>query len=197
MISCDHLIIVAGPSCVGKSALIENIEGSRLARELSIESNDDLFCVDVIQLSKLKEGSFKNLIFHYEFMQYDFILEKHNYQSMLANLIKQSRKVSVITLYASSKDLAGRLLARKKELMNYRDNNEANADIDARIKLLNKKLGAFSDVPNLITIYNVWLGYVDRIRPESHFFCKSMNNERVFFMDDETTRNRLIDTIKA
>lgn len=105
----QHLIILSGPSCSGKTTLINKIKSKKLpliCQQLDIKDPDlyiDLIYKDFL---KIRQSLPQNSILHYDVCEHNLHFKEHNYLQLL---IAKSQKVDIITLYITPKVLQQRM----------------------------------------------------------------------------------------
>ncbi|AFZ35704.1 hypothetical protein Sta7437_2155 [Stanieria cyanosphaera PCC 7437] len=116
MANSTQLLILAGPSCAGKTTLIKAIKNktldSYIYKQLKVQN---LFVLPTFEYKDLKKIELEKLkksvtvIIHYDL--YNIYLKKNSYK-YLAEIDQQFDEVIVITLYVPSKVLLKRIKLR-------------------------------------------------------------------------------------
>jgi hypothetical protein len=97
----DHLIVVAGVACVGKSRFIDRLQASEDLRGRFGISKDKMTSVSAHGVDRLPSGRLGTVIFHYD------ILRPHGHsffsfeRDPAFHLIHSAKKVTVLTLVQS------------------------------------------------------------------------------------------------
>ena len=112
MIHTKKLVIVAGPSAVGKSTLFDNLlQGNliQLQEQLGIEKTSSFISLDAQFLPKVTESFIDRLILHYDILYRYSTTGDFSY---ISDLISNSKNVAVLTLCARYKTLSKRFNRR-------------------------------------------------------------------------------------
>ena len=114
MFRTNHLIILGGPPCVGKTSLIQNIRqgGAVLPEQLGIANPALWLYVNASELPRLNQFLVKRLVLHYDF--YTRYAPKQGF-CYLDELPNQADNVLVLTLCASPQNLLQRNRNRLRE----------------------------------------------------------------------------------
>jgi hypothetical protein len=98
------LIIIAGPSCVGKSTLIDRIQDGKLpllCDQLGLDNSLSYTFISASKLPKLSQSIIKRLVVHYDFYRQK-TPDGFNYFS---ELVKKYDTITILTLWTSSEIL--------------------------------------------------------------------------------------------
>lgn len=102
-----HLIVVAGPTSVGKSTFIRSLEDPKLRKKFGIAK--DYSTIGANRLDELAPGRHDSLVFHYDMLRpFDRPLQSHG-RDPAFHLLESAEKVTVITLVASGDELQQRI----------------------------------------------------------------------------------------
>lgn len=117
MSEIEQLIIIAAPSCAGKSYLIKKIQQNDcplLCKQLGIAIPSSWDVVEIQRLKRITQPVMERLIIHYDlYSQYS---QNHGFKH-LDELIRQSGKVVVLTLKVSQDLLIQRADTRLRSLL--------------------------------------------------------------------------------
>jgi len=145
MFQIDQLIIIGGPSCSGKSFLIEKIQQGdcpRLREQLGIANPSSWLYVRDMQLARIRQPIIERLVVHFDFYTHHLQENGFNY---IDELINNSDRIIILTLYVPPKILIqrinSRLLGCLKSLFCLTVYREKIHHLRARRKKLKNKIG--------------------------------------------------------
>lgn len=102
-----HLVVVSGPTAVGKSSFIRALDDPGLRRRFGIEGG--FTTVGANRLDELPPGRHDTLVFHYDMLRpFDRPLQSHG-RDPAFHLLESAERVTVITLAASGAVLKQRI----------------------------------------------------------------------------------------
>ncbi len=102
-----HLVVVSGPTAVGKSTFIRALSDPSLRKRFGIE--DGYSSIEAKHLDRLERGRHDTLVFHYDMLRpFDRPLQSHG-RDPAFHLLDSAERVTFITLARSSDDLERRL----------------------------------------------------------------------------------------
>jgi SAM-dependent methyltransferase len=103
----DHLVVVAGPTSVGKSTFIEALGSPSMRARFGID--DDFETVQANALDQLRTGPVSTLVFHYDMLRpFDRPLHSHG-RDPAFHLLASANRITLITLANHSDALRARL----------------------------------------------------------------------------------------
>lgn len=114
----DRLLLVAGPSCAGKSTFIEDLSAGRLPRiagQLELGDPGEWQCVLWRDLPRLEGTRLERVILHYDFLQ-SWSLRRtpvHAEDGTLRLLAAAAAEIASVTLWASPEVLHRRISQRR------------------------------------------------------------------------------------
>ncbi len=157
--SIDRLIIVAGMPAGGKTTLIKYLlstEGSKLARELGIDSPADW---QVLQFGKLGENQARelgNVIVHYNICQYLIKGDVYQHSNALSDLISIAGQVRIVTLACPRQRLLDQFFQYRVNKTSWRIFSRS------RRSRKNKKLiDLYKDRHSMNEMYADWFRFLD------------------------------------
>ena len=188
MIPLDRLIVVAAPSCCGKSTFINEIRNNGLqglARELQICDTkswayDDAFYIDAKFLRNTERSPTKNMVIHWTIPRPTAKLAFRNLLTLNAydkkervEFLRKSHEVTILTLFTSQNDLVQRVQSRCEHVRQRRLVGTDSYLNFARKRWNMWKLGRFySNTRNLTSLYERWFG-----------FCQTLNVRASYLVD--------------
>lgn len=174
----NKLIIIGGPSCVGKTTLIKKIqleERAQLCKQLGITEPSSWNYTDANDLEKINYP-IEKLILHYDFFtQYT----EENTFKYLQKLIINSKNITVLTLYTTPHILIHRNKSRSKFLKIfkallhpkiYKKNRIVSLLHDFR-KEQKKRYSYKHGIP--IALYEKWFYFFSQNSVDSHWIMDS------------------------
>lgn len=162
-----ELILLAAPSCCGKTYFLEQLRGGRLPRLVSrtgLDPKIDSYVSVIPRELRNYGGTYvPRMILHFAIPTIaltERTLESFDYEPRL-DVVKSAEEVTVLTLLASSNVLASRLRSRTRtnRRMVYRNFPKYLAERRKMAKL--KQIYAVPD--NVIGAYEAWLRYVSSL----------------------------------
>jgi hypothetical protein len=162
-----ELILLAAPSCCGKTYFLEQLYGGRLeslAQRLGLEEPIDSY-ISVIpsQLENFRDADVSRMILHFAIPT--IALNERSLQTLAdesrLDIVSSSDRVTVITLLASANVLASRLHTRFREnrKMMYR---KLSKYLSER-RRMNRLKQMYAAPDKLVVAYEAWFKYVDSL----------------------------------
>ena len=183
MVQTNQLIILAGPSGVGKSYLINKIkqgECSRLCKQLGMLNPSSWRYVGVPGLKKIHQPIIERLVLHYNL--YDGFKHLHFCSSHVTlflpnELINNADTIIIVTLLVPRsilvKRLNSRLLKKFFQLIGVRETKNYNSgQLLAKILDLLKKRKAVK-CREIDLLYEKWFSYLNRFNITNHLLLDS------------------------
>jgi hypothetical protein len=177
MLRAKQLIVIAGPSCAGKTFLLQRIRQGQcdsLCRQLGIADPSSCPQFQAAELEDLNEAVFETALVHFDFYSQDILTG--GYQT-LSELLDASDRATILTLFAPSESLVNRNHQRLRKaigecltslLMNPKM-------LDRRIRLIRwllKRRSFYKDRSALAAMYQKWAEFVDNC-DVTHFWLES------------------------
>ena len=102
----DRLVIIAGPTCAGKSTLIKKIlKGDpSFSEKLRLDNPSSWNYSDASQLHKVQEPSIDRMILHYDILYRLRKYKKYENDKVL-DIFKKSKNIIIGTLWANNEIL--------------------------------------------------------------------------------------------
>jgi hypothetical protein len=102
-----HLVVVCGPTAVGKSSFIRALGDAKLRKKFGIAS--DFTSVSANRLDDLEPGRHDTLVFHYDMLRpFDRPLQSHG-RDPAFHILQSAERITFITLAAEGKALQQRI----------------------------------------------------------------------------------------
>ncbi|MCP3887489.1 MAG: hypothetical protein GY702_01255 [Desulfobulbaceae bacterium] len=186
MFQTNQLIIVGGPSAVGKTAFLNCMQQkqiSDLLNQIPVNNPQLYLYLDAVQLTGVRKSFVDRLVLHYDFI--------HQYSlqvgfSYLSDLINRSNSVFVLTLCAQSIILSNRISSRLRRIIKTRPFGTQ------RIERLQKKKEMYDDQEMLLGEFQRWLEYFEEYEIASHMIIDSSKDYwSTWFRDTNEARNIL------
>ncbi len=170
MFRTNQLIIIGGPSAVGKSTFINRMKKEKLSpllNHIPVSKPKDFLSLDAVDLAGIHKSFIDRLILHYDFIYQSSPQERFPY---LSNLIKNSNSTHIITLCAESALLSNRISARLERISNI---------YPPRIKrneYLHKIKKIYDNQKKLLELFKRWAEYFEEYEIASHIIIDSSRN---------------------
>jgi hypothetical protein len=167
MFKIDQLVIIAGPSAVGKTTILNKIksgEAPNLCDQLSIDLPSSYRYIEGRELYTIRGLSIDRLILHYDFMYQYAPISGFNY---LTELINHSNHISVLTLYTSSDILLQRIISR---LVKQKSLHPPHA---TKIDHLQKIYNIYKHPYLIIELFEKWSTAIDKHCRVNHLMLNS------------------------
>lgn len=191
MFQTKQLIIVGGPSAVGKSTLIHNMQCGNnplLCDQLSVVCPSSFLYLDAWELCKIKRSFVDRLILHYDFI--------HQYSPKdgflyLTDLISRSCNVCALTLCAPSDILFQRISSRLKRVQ------KSNPENKVQIDRLRRKKDMYKDSSKILKIYKTWSTFLNECGVTNFLYKESTcTNSQPCLYDQNEIKKILINKVR-
>jgi hypothetical protein len=185
----DRLIVVAAPSCCGKSTLIDGIRNNRypaVTAQLRTSESDtwtyeDAFYVDKAFLRDLESSPARNMVLHWTIPRPGLKLKMRRLLTLNAydrkerlTLLNNANDVTVLTLYATGPELQRRVAERYERVLARRSSGQDGFLKSARKRRNMCSLREFySNMDSVVSIYDDWLRFCDAQAVDASFLVKS------------------------
>lgn len=175
MLRIKQLVIIAGPSAIGKSTLLEEIregDASHLSEQLNIDLSSSYLYLDAMMLSEVNMSSVDRLILHYDFI--------HQYRSedgfaYLSDLVTKSHNIVTVTLYTSNTILHKRITSRLIKAFLSFLHRPSPSKIRTIFKLWKKKQ-LYKNTSKLLSHYNIWSEFMKECGVVHHLMLDNCNS---------------------
>ena len=114
-----HLVVVCGPTAVGKSSFIRALDDPKVRKKFGIA--DGYSFVQAKDLDRLARGRHDTLVFHYDMLRpFDRPLQSHG-RDPAFHLLQSAEKITFVTLAASGEVLRKRIQSNDAQPTNRKD----------------------------------------------------------------------------
>ena len=196
----EQLIVIGGPSCSGKSFLIEKIQQGGctcLCEQLDLSISSEWSYVSASELRKMCLEDIERLVVHYDL--YDQYKKNKNFES-LQELIDNSKRVTILTLWVPDKILIQRNNLRLSKYIKsfcyigeYRGKNRC-VDSLVNIKCILKKKQAYKN--GFCTfLYERWFDFINQNSVTSHWLLNSEKPNILIAYKDKANEKTLPDFV--
>ena len=200
----DQLIIVAAPSCCGKSTLIRELRSGnvrKLATALAMDAVDSWFFVDSDLLDTLRQRQVPRMVLHYALPALpikDGLIRSIADDSPM-DILQIAKRISIVTLFADSDTLLQRI---RKRIRSRKANRwpvirsiagflAQSKSLRERWPLLRKRFRLerleklYADPDELSFIYRSWFSHCQQVSPEMELILHTVNGYTVTRITDE------------
>lgn len=171
MLKTNQLLIVAGPSAVGKSTLLERIQQGdvpHLYHQLNLDLSSARYLA-AIELPRVHQSFMDQIVLHYDFLSHYSL--KGGFVH-LPNLVENSRSVVCLTLCTSSKTLLKRINSRLTQgLISYWYGPEPR-----KVRTMRKiwrKRKSYKRSANVYELYENWSRFIGGYDVAKHLLLDS------------------------
>ncbi len=182
---CDQLLIIAGPTCAGKSTLIERLREGNLpsiSETLHIEHPSRWKTITAINMESYSAPDIDRLILHYDIV-YRLRSIRHYGEDSALSVIASPNLIKIVTLWATAEILISRLKARRiqvirESLISMRPFRIYGAL--HRWRIISSLLFKLNNNPDYLeSVYNNWFDYCEEIKAESHLLINCSEKDPV------------------
>lgn len=182
----EHLIIIAGPSCVGKTTLIDRLlknELPEIAEKLNMSLNDswyyaDDWCFDRSNALDLQS----HLLIHYDFFRHFNLVDLDFTVDNALTPIKRAKRIDIITLYESKERLLNNCENRRKLLQNKLLTFKV-FDTIKRLLFLKRKVLFYQEPTALQNVYYRWFEFLANVASSQYWKYESNILEAIDISD--------------
>lgn len=197
MFKINHLIIIGGPSCAGKSFLIKKIRQGDcliLCEQLDIAIPSSWFYVEARQLKHLRQPFIERLVVHYDFFAQYSKKSGFNY---LHKLISHSDSVTILTLCVSSKILIQRnTLKLIKLFSSLLYNHKAYREKQRKLHRQWKIRKRYKDGLSVFALYEKWFSFLNECSVTSHWVLDYSSTDIMVAHPYEVDKVRIFTGVK-
>jgi len=164
----NRLVIIGGPSSVGKSTLMEKMRDGivpHLCEHLSIELPSSYLHLNAGKLHNVGLTSIDRLVFHYDILGQYSPRDGFNY---LPDMILRAHSVVILTLCVSQNTLINRTTSRlSKNFKSFLWRPEIRRAKNLHKRWMKRKL--YRNASKIITLYDEWSEFVESSGVTEHF----------------------------
>lgn len=186
----NHLIVIAGPPCVGKTTLVARIRGgglSSLCGQIGIRDPTLWMYRDATELARMPEAV-DRLVVHYDFMAQRL---PHGYR-YLPEMIARAETVVFLTLSTSPDILRRRSRARLAGGFTSLFHNPLRApERFARLRRIWKRHRALRQSPRVVRLYEDWFDFTSTYPTAPHWVVDATETWAVAAERFEIARSRM------
>jgi len=186
MFETNHLVIVGGPSAVGKSTLLKSMRQRSkplLLGHSSIFNPSSYLYLDADELSEVRGPLVDRLVLHYDFIHQ--FSKEYGFQ-YLSGLIARSNSACILTLCAPASILYQRISSRLERVESCSPNKVIKID---RLK---KKKEMYKDKSNILDAYDRWLIFTEECGVANNVIINSVNTYQITCHSDRTEAKAII-----
>jgi hypothetical protein len=190
----DKLMVIAGPSGVGKSFLIKQLQlGSfpQFVKQLEMADPNLWTYVLARHLEKIREHKIDRLFLHYDLTRpWRRKLRSGYLEDQPLRILTTSKEITVVTLPGTPEILMSRIVARRKARSErHKSKAKSNIRLFSRLAFLgnqrNKKkqkdvLQLYKNPSELLSLYDEWMKFCRGIKLKSHWIVNTMEDPPTF-----------------
>lgn len=185
MTSINRIILIAAPSCCGKSTLISKLVDNGLdsiAQELRMGDPSDWTYVDAFYfrkntLTRLAGRGASNVVVHWTIPRPGLKIGLRNLLLFNAydkkdriDVLRAAQEISVVTLFNSRDNLIRHVQFRSKRIRELREKRQDGVFLSMGKILAARSLSKFySRRENMIPMYEKWFGFCETLNPREEF----------------------------
>jgi hypothetical protein len=182
---CDHLLVIAGPTCAGKTTLIDRFRAGNLpsfSETLHIEHPSRWKAVTAIDMEIYSEPEVDHLILHYDIV-YRLRSIRHYREDHALSVLVAAKKINLITLWATPEILISRLKSRRTQVIRESLISMRPFRIYGalhRWRNISSLLFKLNNTPEYIeSVYDNWFDYCEEIETDSHWLINCLEKDPV------------------
>ncbi len=185
MIWLDRIILVAAPSCCGKTMFINMMRRDKLQRisadlqmgDVSSWTYKDAFYINARSLKTIEKSPINKIVLHWTIPHPTFKLALRNLVLLCAydktsrlQIMKSSREITVLTLYTSQSSLLRRVEFRRQRILERRlEGKESLFSLTTKKRRTRKLAQFYSDMCNLAPLYERWFHFCETLNPGASY----------------------------
>ncbi len=176
-----RVIIIAGPSCVGKTTLIQKLREGKLSdlqKKLNLHDLESWVFLDAWQVEGFIGLGYRNLVLHYDILRLlDYNIQ--GYQMDIAlNFLRYADQLEMLTMWEFPDTLLDR--CRKRQRKNYRNLRKCRVRLFFdRHHRLKQKIRLYQKPDALLEWYAKWFDFCMSIPVSDHFVVHSQYPEDI------------------
>ena len=190
MLQTKQLIIIGGPSCAGKTFLINKIQQRyypHLREQLGLAVPHSWLYVNAKMLPNIREPIIKRLVVHYDFSNPSNT--QRNRFNYLRELVSKSSSAIILTLCVPPKTLVRRMTLRLvKEYVSLLQKPKAYKKHTGHRRYFWKKRKMYKDGFSMFALYERWFNDINELSVASHWILDFSKSNIVMAHPYETDR---------
>ena len=176
-----RVIIIAGPSCVGKTTLIQKLREGKLPdlqKHLNLHDLESWVFLDAWQVEGFIGLGHRNLVLHYDILRLlDYNILGYQMDTAL-NFLRDVNQVEMLTLWEFSDTLLDR--CRRRWRKNFRNLKKFRLRLFfGRHHRLKQKIYLYQNPETLLEWYAKWFDFCMSIPVSDHFVAHSQYPEDI------------------
>ena len=196
MLPTNRLVIVGGPSAVGKTTFLDSMQQGEMPDfldQISISNPDSYLCLSQRRLLKLNKPFVDKLFLHYDFIHKYAPDTPQSGLSNLSDMINRSNSVCALTLCAPQKVLFDRITSRLERIKKKKDSPSSRR----RIEQLEKKKEMYNTPEVLFDAYQEWLNFIEECGVARHMIINSTNYGQFAWLSDSNEARGILENTLA
>jgi hypothetical protein len=170
-----HVLVLSGPSCVGKSTLLNRLfngEMPRLSEALGLREAPPYTLVHADDWSNLEKAPCESVLLHYDLTRKPFWAREEERDKAL-EILDQARSITFLTLWELPEELRGRFLDRSKRRVvgNLKSLRVRRAWKETRWYL--RKRSFFTRSDQMWQLYRQWFDFTSKFSDSQHWVLRS------------------------
>jgi hypothetical protein len=203
MLPIERLLLVAAPSCCGKSTFIRGLRSGELAdwaTTLRFQESDgwlfkDAWYLDPEYLDRIREAPESNMVLHWTIPRPSIklairdVLTGGRYdKANRIDFVRSTGRLTIVTLLNSREFLLRGVASRLETAGNRRRSGKSSQLTYWRQRWNMARLRAlYSNMANLVPMYDRWFEFCESLSPESHEIIQLDKNFSGLSVDDWST----------
>lgn len=180
-----RVVIIAGPSCVGKTTLIQKLREGKLSdlqNQLNLHDLESWDFLDAWQVADFIGLGHRNLMLHYDILR----LLDHNIQGYqmdtALHFLRYADQIEILTLWEFSAILLDRCRSRQRK--NYRNLKKCLFRLFFdRHHRLKQKICLYQNPEVLLEWYDKWFDFCMSIPAYNHYVAHSQYPEEISHLE--------------
>jgi hypothetical protein len=176
-----RVVIIAGPSCVGKTTLIQKLREGKLSdlqKQLNLHDLESWDFLDAWQIADFIWLGHRNLVLHYDILRlFDHNIPGYQMDTAL-HFLWYADQVEMLTLWEFPATLLDR--CRRRQRKNYRNLKKCRVRLFFdRHHRLKQKIRLYQNSEVLLEWYDKWFDFCMSIPVTGHFVAHSQYPEEI------------------
>lgn len=170
--SCDHLVVLAGPPCSGKSTLLKSWKGApddeaSVFSDLGVERN--ALVISAWEVPSFEGAMLSQVVLHYDLDKQRTVVGFQH----LAGLVEEATQTTIITIWPSPRTLRQRVRSRLASRgLDVLKGNRSWGDFRVEISKARRLLFQYRDLEGLRAWCQDWLRHCVVYAPNRHLLSR-------------------------